>query len=160
MANRIFTVGYEGQSISPFVERLKAAGVSSLLDVRAVPISRKKGFSKSSLKEALEGIGISYFHDVNLGCPKQVRDRYRADGDWAVYTRGFLAHLAANAEAIAAAAALTESSSTCLLCFEADYKTCHRMYVARSISALNGASIVHLTDQKAILERPTSQVAA
>ena len=59
MANRIFTFGYEGLSLEAFIGRLKAAGVRTVLDVRATPLSRKAGFSKGALSAALRARPIS-----------------------------------------------------------------------------------------------------
>jgi uncharacterized protein (DUF488 family) len=43
---QIYTIGYEGTDIERFVRTLKIVGVEQPVDVRAVPLSRKKGFSK------------------------------------------------------------------------------------------------------------------
>jgi len=59
---RIFTIGYEGTTMDEFLAALKAAGVERLIDVRALPLSRRPGFSKSPLRAALEEVGIKYVH--------------------------------------------------------------------------------------------------
>lgn len=56
----VYTIGYEGTDIERFVKTLTAVGVEAVADVRAVPLSRKKGFSKNSLREHLESAGIKY----------------------------------------------------------------------------------------------------
>jgi uncharacterized protein (DUF488 family) len=43
----LYTIGYEGTDIDRFVATLKAVGVQLLADVRALPLSRKRGFSKN-----------------------------------------------------------------------------------------------------------------
>ena len=63
----IYTIGYEGTDIDRCVATLKAVGVTVLADVRAVAVSRKKGFSKNGLRERLEAEGITYVHLVELG---------------------------------------------------------------------------------------------
>src|SRR5579872_6056276 len=93
MSSRIQTFGYEGLTIGAFVEHLKRAGTRMVIDVRANPLSRKHGFSKKSFAAYLDQAGIRYIHIPGVGCPKTVRDRYKADGDWKAYTIGFLAHL-------------------------------------------------------------------
>lgn len=45
----LFTFGYEGLDIDAFVDRALAAGVRTIVDVRELPLSRKKGFSKNPL---------------------------------------------------------------------------------------------------------------
>ena len=55
---RIFTIGYESTTMDEFLAALKGAGVERLIDVRALPLSRRPGFSKSPLRAALEEVGI------------------------------------------------------------------------------------------------------
>jgi hypothetical protein len=159
MVNRIFTLGYEGLSLEAFIGHLKAAGVRTVLDVRANPLSRKPGFSKSAFSAALHAAGIVYAHLPALGCPKAVRDRYKRDGDWAAYTRGFLAHLDGQAEALAELAQIARHSPSCLVCFEADFNHCHRTFVARSAAKLGGLRVIHLTDRTEIPDVAARSVA-
>ena len=41
---RIFTIGYEGTTVPEFIAALKGAGVERVIDVRALPLSRRPGF--------------------------------------------------------------------------------------------------------------------
>ena len=43
----ICTIGYEGGTVPGFISALKDADVELVLDIRAAPVSRKKGFSKN-----------------------------------------------------------------------------------------------------------------
>ena len=43
----MFTIGYEGRDVDEFVSCLMQYKVTRLIDVREIPLSRKKGFSKS-----------------------------------------------------------------------------------------------------------------
>jgi hypothetical protein len=146
-ADHIFTFGYEGLSLDAFIGRLKVAGVRTVLDVRANPVSRKPGFSKRGFSAALQAAGITYAHHAAMGCPKPVRDRYKRDGDWPAYTRGFLAHLEGQVEALAELAQISRHSPSCLVCFEADFNRCHRTYVAQAAAELGGLRVTHLTLQ-------------
>jgi uncharacterized protein (DUF488 family) len=83
----IFTASYEGRSLEDFLADLRARGVRLVADVREAPISRKRGFSKTALSDALQRAGIAYRHIRTLGCPKAIRDSYRNDGDWMRYTQ-------------------------------------------------------------------------
>src|SRR5262249_48296198 len=67
----IFTIGYEGASVAAFVAALREAGVALVLDIRAAPVSRKKGFSKTPLAQHLSEAGMGYRHLRGLGTPKQ-----------------------------------------------------------------------------------------
>ncbi len=43
---RIFTIGYEKATVAEFLAALQQAGVERLIDVRALPLSRRPGFSR------------------------------------------------------------------------------------------------------------------
>jgi len=75
---RIFTIGYEGATVAEFVSALQKAQVERVIDVRALPLSRRPGFSKSSLRAALEEAGIEYLHFKALGTPAEGRAAARA----------------------------------------------------------------------------------
>ena len=70
----IFTIGYEATTMADFLSALTGAGVQRVIDVRALPLSRRPGFSKSSLAAALNEVGIDYVHLKALGTPKEGRD--------------------------------------------------------------------------------------
>ena len=141
----LFTFGYEGLSIEAFIARLKKAGVRAVLDVRQLPLSRKPSFSKGALSTALHATGIVYAHLPALGCPRPIRDRYKADGDWAAYVKAFSVYLAGQGEAVAELARIAKKTSACLVCFEADFNRCHRSIVARATARAGGPRVVHLT---------------
>lgn len=140
----VFTIGYEGLDIDAFVSLLARHGVSTVVDIRELPLSRKPGFSKKALASALSLSGLNYVHMVDLGCPKPVRDSYREDGDWKRYTSSFLKHLKAQNDAIGELAELVQSSTCALLCYEADFNYCHRSMVADAVSKHCGASVEHI----------------
>jgi hypothetical protein len=75
---RIFTIGYEGTTVPEFIAALKGAGVERVIDVRALPLSRRPGFSKSALTAALQESGIEYLHLKALGTPAEGRAAARA----------------------------------------------------------------------------------
>ncbi|CAM3704245.1 DUF488 domain-containing protein [Kibdelosporangium persicum] len=132
-----FGVGYEGRDIHEFVAELVRRGVSRLVDVRLTPISRKRGFSKTALRDALAEVGIEYDHRRELGNLKanragfggneielkQAKDRYAEllEADEAQASLDDLARLAVD-ECIA------------VLCFEADQRRCHRDVVLGEIA--------------------------
>jgi len=88
----IFTIGYEGASVAAFVAALREAGVALVLDIRAAPVSRKKGFSKTPLAQHLSEAGMGYRHLRGLGTPKQGRGAARS-GDHDSFERIFRRHL-------------------------------------------------------------------
>ncbi len=132
----LYTIGYEGTDIDRFTATLKAVGVTVVADVRAVAISRKRGFSKNGLRERLEAGGITYVHFAGLGDPKAGRDAARA-GRYQEFRRVYSAHLKTS-DAIGALKVLEDTArqdAVCLLCFERDPATCHRRMIANRLKA-------------------------
>lgn len=148
----LYTFGYEGLDIDGFVARVLSVGVTTIVDVRELPLSRKKGFSKSSFHAALAAVGIAYAHIPALGCPKAIRDRYKADGDWTAYTTRFLAYIATQDATVRELVGVSRATVACLVCFEADYTMCHRTYVARATRQFGGPTIRHLTAKTAFAD--------
>jgi len=140
----VFTIGYEGLDIDVFMSLLAEHGIETVVDVRELPLSRKPGFSKKALAAVLNLSGLEYVHMVDLGCPKQVRDRYREDGNWKRYTEGFMKHLKTQDDAIAELSALAATSNCALLCYEADSNFCHRSMVASAVKDYCGARVTHI----------------
>ncbi|MFA7428524.1 MAG: DUF488 domain-containing protein [Rhodospirillaceae bacterium] len=127
----IFTIGYAGSAIGPFLDALKAAGVAELVDVRAVPASRNRPFSKTALAAALNDAGIAYRHLKALGTPKEGRDAAKR-GDTATMRRIYDTQLARPEaqDALAALRALAIEERVALMCMESDPANCHRSIVA------------------------------
>ena len=148
----LYTIGYEGMTIASFLNRLKDHNVNLVLDVRELPLSRKPGFSKRSFAAALSDAGISYTHIPSLGCPKEIRDRYKSDHNWAVYAVAFSKYLETQASAISIVREASATSSACLVCFEADFRRCHRSLVARAADATVGGGITHIDARTKFLE--------
>ena len=126
-ARRIFTIGYEGATQPELIAALQAAGVERVIDVRAVPLSRKPGFSKNVLAAGLKEAGIDYVHLKALGTPAEGREAARK-GKWDMMARIYAAQLEtpeATAEAVRMIA-LTVEKPSALLCFERDPAHCHR----------------------------------
>jgi uncharacterized protein (DUF488 family) len=124
---KLFTIGYEGSTQPELIAALKAAGVERLIDVRALPLSRKPGFSKSTLKAGLEEAGISYVHLRALGTPAEGREAARR-GRHEDLERIYAGQLDLP-EAMVAAEQLRElaiEKPSALLCFERDPSGCHR----------------------------------
>jgi len=150
----LYTLGYEGLAVRQFIGRLQKAGVRTVIDVRELPLSRKAGFSKRSLAERLNKVGIEYVHASALGCPKAIRDKYRKDGDWDRYSRAFNGYLMTRAADVLELAKAARTKTACLICFEADFNLCHRTYVARAAALVGAPAVVHLTTTAAIADQP------
>jgi uncharacterized protein (DUF488 family) len=140
---RVFTIGYEAVTQSDFLAALKKAGVAQVIDVRALPLSRRPGFSKTPLRNALAEEGIGYVHLRALGTPPAGREAARK-GRTAEVERIYAGQLELP-QALAAAAQLrelVEASPSALLCFEREPRGCHRSMLIRE--ALPAADVTHL----------------
>ena len=132
---RIFTVGYEGTTQPDLIAALLAAGVQRLIDVRAVPLSRKPGFSKNVLRNGLAEQGIDYVHLKALGTPPEGREAARK-GRHDVLERVYAGQLELP-EAIAQAAIMLDLAAekpSALLCFERDPGGCHRRLLLEAVA--------------------------
>jgi uncharacterized protein (DUF488 family) len=129
---KIFTIGYEGTTMDAFLATLRGAGVEQVIDVRALPLSRRPGFSKNILAATLKDSGIGYVHLKALGTPKAGRDAAKK-GYWRTMERVYEGQLHLP-EAQAQAAQLRNLAAekpSALLCFERDPKHCHRTMLLR-----------------------------
>jgi uncharacterized protein (DUF488 family) len=145
MDRKLLTVGYEGASLRDFLDTLIDAGVDRVVDIRDVPASRRPGFSKNSLCEALAEHDIGYTHLKPLGDPKEGREAMRR-GDVRAFQEIFGAHIQTDAsqDALRTAVELATQESIVLLCFERDPKYCHRTVVAAHMSALASFEVKHI----------------
>ena len=145
MATTLATIGYEAATQQAVIDRLKSAGVKTVVDVRAIAASRRAGFSKTVLAASLAEQGIAYVHLRALGTPKAGRDAARkghTDEMRAIYE----AHLA-EPEAqvqLAEAGRIAQEGKAALLCYEAEAACCHRRIVADRLREALGLKVEDL----------------
>ena len=140
---KVFTIGYEATTMADFLAALTGAGVERVIDVRALPLSRRPGFSKTSLAASLAEAGIDYVHLKALGTPKRGRDAAK-QGDVAALEAVYADQLElpeAQAQAAQMLALAVEKPSA-LLCFERDPRHCHRTLLLEAEA--EGAEVVDL----------------
>ncbi len=144
----LFTIGYEGQSIDGFTEKLSANEIRLLLDVRKNPVSRKPGFSRNALRVHLDRYGISYRHIPELGVPSALRKNLGTKESYLSLCEFYETDiLPSNMSSVHTVMDLTaEFHRVALMCFEADYHCCHRHKIAAHLesSQLLACHIVHL----------------
>ncbi|HWQ86628.1 DUF488 domain-containing protein [Brevundimonas sp.] len=142
---KLFTIGYEGEPQAAVIERLRAAGVEVVADVRAVASSRRAGFSKTLLGNSLHEAGIDYVHLRPLGTPKAGRDAARK-GRIGEMRDIFAEHMQEPPSQLAfeQLRELARTKKTALLCFEADHAGCHRAALAERLQAEDGFEVVNL----------------
>lgn len=134
---KLATIGYEAATQAAVIDKLKAAGVEVVIDVRAIASSRRAGFSKTLLAASLADAGVDYVHLRDLGSPKTARDAARK-GKTAVMREIFEAHLAEPAAQfqLREAAQIAKGRKAALLCYEAEACGCHRRVVAARLQEL------------------------
>ena len=140
---RIFTIGYEGATVGEFLDALKQAGVERVIDVRALPLSRRPGFSKSPLRGGARGSGDRICASEGARDARRRPRAARAGGtqDMARIYAGQLEL----PEAIAQGAQMIElarEKPSALLCFEREPAHCHRTLLLDAVAP--DAEVVHL----------------
>jgi uncharacterized protein (DUF488 family) len=141
---RLTTIGYEGASLAEFIATLQSAAVTLLLDIRELPSSRRKGFSKTPLSQSLAAAGIEYRHERALGTPKAIRHRLRDHGDFERFFDEFGTYLATQSDLLER---LAPSLTGCvaLMCFERNPAECHRSVVVAELAKRLGTGFTHLS---------------
>jgi uncharacterized protein (DUF488 family) len=149
----LFSIGYERTTLGELIAALADAGVAVLIDVRDRPISRRPGFSKRQLAAAIEQAGLRYVHLAALGTPPEGRlanRRHDWERFWAIVDDR-LARPEAELD-LERAAEIAGAAPTCLLCYEADWRNCHRSRIADILAARHGFVAHHLV----VAERPVA----
>ncbi len=131
----IFTIGYEGATMSEFLAALQNAGVERVIDVRAIANSWRPGFSKTPLRNALAEVGIDYAHLRALGTPTAGREAARAHRK-AELERIYTGQLE-TPQAMAEGAMMLDLAAerpSALLCYERDPSCCHRTLLWQALA--------------------------
>jgi uncharacterized protein (DUF488 family) len=133
-----FTFGYAGRKTDDIFETLKAAAVTTVVDIRFTPLSMyKPDFSKTNLRRNTESHGLEYVHLPQLGVPKHIRQLAAEQGDreviWEWYDRvvvdefvGQNLHFFLN----------LGSPPLALMCVETDPTACHRHRLSQALEGL------------------------
>ena len=133
-----YTIGYEGWELDDFVTRLREQRVEVLIDIREKPVSRKPGFSKTPLREALEEAGIEYVHVKELGSPTAIRYEYKSGGDKDSFFRAYRAYLKTQVDQLRTVLDAVREKTCCLMCLERHAMDCHRSAVSDRLKELDG----------------------
>jgi uncharacterized protein (DUF488 family) len=136
------SIGYERhKSVSGFAQLLRAAGVELLIDVRELPISRRRGYAKRALEAALNDAGVEYRHVRALGNPKAFRDLYKAgqvEAGRELYEHFLLSE---RSDALADLAATLTTRRCALMCVEDDERVCHRGVILEALRSDLGLAL-------------------
>lgn len=138
----LYTIGYEGRDLKEFALRLKDFDIQTLVDVRDIPFSRKIGFSKTPLSQYLQEFGIEYIHIKQLGSPKDLRDKVKADGNYEDFYKEYSNHIQAQQGSIETLYQIVVRTLACIMCYERNPYNCHRLVVAEEIKKRDGNGLV------------------
>ena len=144
----LVTLGYEGRSLEAYLNVLLRNSVTLLCDVRRNPLSRKYGFSKSTLSKACEGVGIRYEHLPELGIDSEERRDLKTQADYdALFMEYERKSLPRQTEALAKIRDWMKAGElVALTCYELLPQQCHRHCVAEALEHTPGKGLtaVHL----------------
>lgn len=138
---QLFTTGYEGETISGFIQKILGNDINTVIDIRENPYSRKSGFSKFPLRNRLHEAGVKYLHFQELGTPRPLRKFLAEQRDYATFFNTYRSFLSEFRDSLDDIVELGEHKNICLLCFEKDPHFCHRKIVAELINEYTGRSI-------------------
>ena len=137
--NTLFTIGYEGVSLEMYINKLILNDVKVLCDVRKNSYSQKWGFSKATLQDACEKVGIKFIHIPQLGIESNERQELNELAD---YKRLFASYEATtlvenNKYLLELVGIVTSNHRVALTCFEKDVQMCHRGVIASQLMTLD-----------------------
>jgi uncharacterized protein (DUF488 family) len=132
-----FTIGYAGRTVVDFVRLLQEAGVQRVVDVRELPLSRRRGFSKTLLSRSLASGGIEYVHVRSAGNPFR-----HMTGDIDTCLASYGSYLDSRPDVVAEVERAINGSRAALLCAEADASQCHRSVIASRLRQSNPDLVV------------------
>lgn len=158
----LLTYGHGTETAERTAEILRAAGVSSLVDIRTAPGSRRNPqFARAAIEEWLPAAGIAYRWDKRLGgfrrpSPDNPDVVWRED-----MFRGYAEHMRSPdfLTAIDAVLAEAETPRVVVMCSESLWWRCHRRLVADFAAVARGVDVRHLMhDGRLEAHRPTPGV--
>lgn len=142
MVPEVTTIGFTKTNARGFFDRLVAAGVKVLYDVRLHNTSQLAGFAKADdLAYFLDKIGdIRYQHQPVLAPTDSMLKAFKRDrGDWGEYEQKFLSLMADRKIEDRFNPSLF--AHACLLCSEATPHHCHRRLVCEYLNGKWGGAL-------------------
>jgi uncharacterized protein (DUF488 family) len=159
-----FTIGHSTRSFSEFLALLRAAAITRVIDVRAIPHSAANPqFGRDALAASLAAAGIGYEHSPALG---GLRGRTRqippeVNAFWKNQSFHNFADYATTApfrEALLRVREIGRSDRCAIMCAEALWWRCHRRIIADYLLAA-GARVHHLMHRDSIVPARLTQAA-
>ena len=135
----LFLTGYEQESVEEFISKLLKHDITTVIDVREIPLSRKNGFSKNRLAPILNANGIKYYHLPRFGSPSVIRNDLKSGkDDYLEFFKKYRKYIQGERSAFKDLfEIINNNGKTTLLCFEKDNDLCHRSILANEILKRN-----------------------
>ena len=147
----IHTIGHSTRELKELVSALQAHGITTLVDIRAFPMSRRlPHFNRENLERELPNLGVRYVWLRELGGRRKRQstvspnialrnDSFRNYADY-MLTPEFAAGAVQLVQ-------ISQHGPTAIMCAERVYFHCHRMLVSDYLSA-HGHEVLHIDDEK------------
>lgn len=142
----LLTIGHSTRTLEELIALLQAHGVTHLVDVRAIPRSRRHPqFNRETLPLALADAGIGYTHLTALGGRRRPRPDSPNSGWRNPSFRGYADHMQTPqfAAALAQLIHLARQERCAIMCAEAVPWRCHRWLIADALTA-RGCRVEHV----------------
>jgi uncharacterized protein (DUF488 family) len=159
----LLTYGHGTDSAEHTVATLAGAGISSLVDIRTAPGSRRNPqFARAAMEEWLPEAGIAYRWEKRLGgFRKPSADN--PDVAWREdMFRGYAEHMrsagfiSAVDDVLAEATVAARASQVAVMCSESLWWRCHRRLLADFATVARGVEVRHLMhDRRVESHRPS-----
>jgi uncharacterized protein (DUF488 family) len=157
----LWTVGHSTRTIEEFLELLRSSRISSLVDVRSYPGSRRyPQFNKENLRNAVSAAGIDYLHMPELGGRRKAKPD-SLNMTWRNESfRGYADYMETDAfrEGIERLLKLASEQRTAIMCSEAVWWRCHRSLISDYLKAA-GVTVTHILGEGKTDEHPYTSAA-
>ncbi|KGP77404.1 MULTISPECIES: DUF488 domain-containing protein [Paenibacillus] len=135
MKQEICTIGFAKKSLEQFVNLMKNAGVTRLVDTRLNNTSQLSGYAKKNdLSYVMRLVGISYQHDVLLAPTENIFSAYKKKQmSWDEFEKQYVGLLEKRKIENRINDILADEV-TCFLCSEDKPHHCHRRLLAEYLN--------------------------
>ncbi|MCU5340120.1 DUF488 domain-containing protein [Bacillus cereus] len=133
---KVTTIGFSKKNLKKFLELLKNAEVTCLVDTRLNNTSQLSGFAKKEdLRFILEElVGIKYIHRLDLAPTQDILSDFKAKKiNWEEYTERYLTLLRERKVEEQIDELLGDNQIICFLCSEHKPHNCHRSLLTQYI---------------------------
>lgn len=140
------TIGFTKKDLPTFIELLRGANVTKLIDIRLRNTSQLAGYAKKEDLAFVLGLcGIGYEHVTELAPSEELLDEYRETKDWERFEEVFRSLLLERDPLVRFQESTDGHACICLLCTEEKPERCHRRLVAEYIAErIPGLEVKHL----------------